>query len=140
VLAYFWILPINLFLRVLLKEPKKRRTNYSTTTTFISLNTKHGSIKFIYNLNIFNTKSLIIPLTVQTVRTYLREPNLKTCSPRKVPLLNARHISKRMKFAKDNANWSPDQWRNILLSGESKVIMSDVQRTRNLSPSTPQGP
>jgi len=40
-------------------------------------------------------KRLKINATVQTVRTYLREHNLKACSPRKVPLLNARHISKR---------------------------------------------
>jgi len=54
-------------------------------------------------------KGLKINATVQTVRTYLREHNLKACSPRKLPLLNARHISKRMKFSKAHANWSPDQ-------------------------------
>jgi len=52
-------------------------------------------------------KELKIKATVQTVRTYLREHNLKASSPRKVPLLNARHISKRMKFSKDHANLSP---------------------------------
>jgi len=80
-------------------------------------------------------KELKINATVQTVRKYLRKHNLKACSSRKVPLLNARHISKRIKFA----NWSLEQWRNILWSGESKVIMfgekgsrSYVRRPKNL--------
>jgi len=36
-----------------------------------------------------------------------------------------------MKFAKDHANWSPDQCRNILLSGESKVIMFGGKGSRS---------
>jgi len=77
-------------------------------------------------------KEFKINATLQTVRTFLREHNLTACSPRKVPLLNARNISKRIKFAKDaNANWSPDQWRNILRSGESKVIMFGGKGSRS---------
>jgi len=34
-------------------------------------------------------------------------------------------------FAKDRANWSPDQWRNILRSGESKVIMFGGKGSRS---------
>jgi len=36
-----------------------------------------------------------------------------------------------MKFAKDHANWSPDQWRNILRSGESKDIMFGGKESRS---------
>jgi len=76
-------------------------------------------------------KELKINATEQTVRTYLRQHNLKACSPRKAPLLSPRNVSKRLKFAKDHANWSPEQWRNILWSNESKVVMFGGKGSRS---------
>jgi len=45
-----------------------------------------------------------------------------------------------MKFAKDHANWSPDQWRNILRLDENKVIMFGGKGSRSYfrRPKNPQ--
>jgi len=87
------------------ENPETGGRKQSITTLYVNRlirQSKKDSFKSATELK----KGLKINATVQTVRTYLREQNLKACSPRKLPLLNARHISKRMKFSKAHANWS----------------------------------
>ena len=68
-------------------------------------------------------KDFNIDATVQTVRSCLRVNGLKACSPRKVPLLSARHVVKRITFAKKHSNWPLKKWRNVLWTDESKIVL-----------------
>uniref|UniRef100_A0A8C6T6Z0 Transposase Tc1-like domain-containing protein n=1 Tax=Neogobius melanostomus TaxID=47308 RepID=A0A8C6T6Z0_9GOBI len=58
--------------------------------------------------------SLKLPVSTVTVRRCLCEANLFARSPRKVPLLQKRHVLKRIQFSKEHINWPKEKWRNIL--------------------------
>ena len=68
-------------------------------------------------------KDLNIAASVETIRARLRENNLKTYSPRKVPLLTIKHAAKLMKFAKKHSKWPMEKCRNILWTDESKIVL-----------------
>jgi len=71
------------------EKPETRGRNQSMTPIHVNRlirQSKKDPFKSATELK----KELKINATVLTVRTYLREPNLKICSPIKVPLLNAR--------------------------------------------------
>lgn len=66
---------------------------------------------------------LSVNASVQTIRRRLLENNLAARSPRKVPLLTKKHVSKRIKFAQEHIDWPAQKWRNILWSDESKIVL-----------------
>lgn len=68
-------------------------------------------------------RELNLPVSSVTVRRRLLKHNLAARSPRKVPLLNKKHISARLKFAKEHVDWPVEQWRNILWTDESKIVL-----------------
>lgn len=68
-------------------------------------------------------KELNITACVETVRSRLRENGLKSCTPRKVPLLTSKHLKQRLKFAEDHLDWPVGKWRNILWTDESKIVL-----------------
>ncbi|XP_068140003.1 uncharacterized protein, partial [Drosophila tropicalis] len=59
---------------------------------------------------------------VQIVRNYLRKINSKDSSRRKLPLLNARHNTNRLKLVKDHENWLIQNWRNVQWTDENKIV------------------
>lgn len=65
-----------------------------------------------------------------TIRRRLVQANLKARSPRRVPLLNKKHVQKRLKFAQNHVSWPLTRWRNILWSDESKIVLYGTSGTR----------
>ena len=68
-------------------------------------------------------KDVNIDATVQTVRNYLLKNSSKACSPRKDPFLSAKHVAKRIAFAKEHLNWPLEEWRSICWIDESKIVL-----------------
>ena len=66
---------------------------------------------------------LKVPVSAVTIRRRLCEANLPARSPRKVPLLQKRHVLKRIAFAKHHVDWPLEKWRNILWTDESKIVL-----------------
>lgn len=66
-----------------------------------------------------------------TVSRTLKMAGLKSCRPRKTPLLKARHIKKRLEFAKEHVDKGTEYWTRILWSDETKIELfghNDVQK------------
>lgn len=68
-------------------------------------------------------QDLNLDVCTSTIRGRLREAKLNGRAPRKVPLLNKRHLKNRIRFAKMHLDWPASKWRNILWTDESKVVL-----------------
>lgn len=66
---------------------------------------------------------LKVPVSASTIRRRLCEAKLPARSPRKVPLLQKRHVVKRLQFAKEHVKWPKEKWRNVLWTDESKIVL-----------------
>uniref|UniRef100_A0A8C6TZ38 Transposase Tc1-like domain-containing protein n=1 Tax=Neogobius melanostomus TaxID=47308 RepID=A0A8C6TZ38_9GOBI len=77
--------------------------------------------------------SLKLPVSTVTVRRRLCEANLLARSPRKVPLLQKRHVLKRIQFSKEHIIWPKEKWRNILWTDESKIALLGPRAADSLS-------
>lgn len=76
-------------------------------------------------------KGLQIAASVETVGKHLGLNNLNAYSPRKVPLLTAKHVSKRVQFPKSHLDWPVEKCRNILWSDESKIVLFGGKGSRS---------
>ncbi|KAL7833204.1 hypothetical protein SRHO_G00302220 [Serrasalmus rhombeus] len=79
-------------------------------------------------------EDLQLTVSTGTIRRRLVEINLPARSPRKVPLLNKRHVQKRLEFAKEHIEWPEKKWRNILWTDESKVLLFGSKGHRHGGP------
>uniref|UniRef100_A0A3B1K7I9 Transposase Tc1-like domain-containing protein n=1 Tax=Astyanax mexicanus TaxID=7994 RepID=A0A3B1K7I9_ASTMX len=68
-------------------------------------------------------RTLQLTVSTGTIRSRLGEINLPARSPRKVPLLNKRHVQKRLEFAKNTLSGPRRNGVNILWTDESKVLL-----------------
>ena len=67
--------------------------------------------------------NLKVHVSASTIRRRLCEAKLPARSPRKVPLLQKRHVLKRLQFAKEHVKWPKEKWRNVLWTDESKIVL-----------------
>ena len=56
-----------------------------------------------------------------TVRRRLIEAGLRARIPRKKPFLNEVQRQKRLKWAKEHAEWTVEEWKNIIWSDETRI-------------------
>nr|CAH7758629.1 unnamed protein product [Callosobruchus chinensis] len=70
-------------------------------------------------------------ISTTTVRRRVLASGLRWRRPLRVPLLTARHCTARLQWARAHQNWLLPQWRNVLLSDESRSgLVSDDYRER----------
>lgn len=74
---------------------------------------------FITSIEI--VKQLHLDISSSLVRRRLTAAGLRAKRPRKVPLLNQRHVRNRLNFAKDHKHWPASKWHNVLWSDETKI-------------------
>ncbi len=67
-------------------------------------------------------------VTKKTIGNTLRREGLKSCSARKVPLLNKAHVQAHLKFAND----SEENWVKVLWSDETKIELFGINSTRRV--------
>ena len=58
--------------------------------------------------------------SIDTTKRRLRQNNLYGCRPVKKPLISARNLRTRIKFARDHLSWTVNDWSKVLFSDESK--------------------
>ncbi|CDQ82862.1 unnamed protein product, partial [Oncorhynchus mykiss] len=59
-------------------------------------------------------------LTKPTISNTLRRQGLKSCCPRRVPLLKPVHVQTRLKFAREHLDDPEEDWENVIWSDETK--------------------
>lgn len=67
----------------------------------------------------------------QTIARSLQSAGLKSCRPRKTPLLKPRHVKARLEFAKIHLDKPKSFWEHIMWSDETKIELfghNDVQK------------
>ena len=73
-----------------------------------------------------------VKCTVRTVQNCLLEAGLKSRKARKKPFINEKQRRARLRFAKDNMDWTTDDWSKIHLCKEHinqvtyKVILEEI--------------
>lgn len=69
-------------------------------------------------------------VSVDTCKRVVKRYGYGFYTAKEKPLLTLLQKKKRLKFAKDQENWTADQWREIIWSDESKfeVTIGDVRK------------
>ena len=67
--------------------------------------------------NIFSAK-INKQISVSTIRRTLKKENLRSCIPRKTPLISAINKSKRLAWAIERRHWTLEDWKKIVWSDE----------------------
>src|SRR5215211_428777 len=68
--------------------------------------------------NIYSAK-INKKISVLTIRRALQKENLRSCIPRKKPLISAINKSKRLAWAIERRHWTLEDWKKIVWSDES---------------------
>jgi len=85
--------------------------------TLVKNNRRLGTVK-IKNLWEARTEEQI---TTVTLRRTLKKVGLKSCIPRKKPLISEVNRKKRLEFALAHKHWKPRHWRKVLFSDETTI-------------------
>ena len=59
-------------------------------------------------------------ISARTMRRELKEMGLRGRVSTSKPLVSEGNLMKRLHFAKDNKDWTVDQWKHVLWSDESR--------------------
>ena len=78
---------------------------------------------FLDKLAVDLKKNLQITISPTTVRRRLKEYGLKGCIACKKPLLRESNRIKRLQWAKEHVNWTPEQWARVLWTDESPFVL-----------------
>lgn len=71
------------------------------------------SLQMVRNVNV----------SERTIRRRLEEDDLHACRPARAPKLERYHRVARLRFAREHANWSLEDWGNVLFTDESRVAL-----------------
>lgn len=98
----------------------------------ITLSTKKRIIHCVKKNPFISSKQIKCDLNIDvdpsTIRKVLIKENLKSRSPRKVPMLSKKNVQQRLKFAEEHVLWSKEKWRNIPWSDETKINLFNSDR------------
>lgn len=64
-----------------------------------------------------------VRISALTVRRRLKEAGLASRKPAIAPLLTAAHRVQRLRFARNHANWTVDDWKRVLFTDETRVSL-----------------
>ena len=66
----------------------------------------------------------------RTISNTLHHEGLKSCCPRKIPLLKKAHVQARLKFAKEHLDDPEEAWEKVIWSDETKIELFGINSTR----------
>uniref|UniRef100_A0AAY5JZA3 Transposase Tc1-like domain-containing protein n=1 Tax=Esox lucius TaxID=8010 RepID=A0AAY5JZA3_ESOLU len=66
----------------------------------------------------------------KTISNTIGRHGLKSCSARKVPLLNPAHVQACLKFANDHLDDPEEEWEKVMWSEETKIELYCLNSTR----------
>ena len=73
-----------------------------------------------------------LSISYSTVYRYLkREKGVKSYRRQRQPLLTEKIKAARLKFCKERANWTVDDWRNVLFTDESPFQLNHSSNRKN---------
>lgn len=82
--------------------------------------------------NPFSTSSMLagranetreVPISSRTVLRRLSEQGLCRCKPAAAPVLTRQHKAARLAFAREHANWTVEEWSQVLFTDESRFSL-----------------
>lgn len=64
-----------------------------------------------------------VSVSERTIRRRLAERNLRAFRPARAPQLLPQHRRARLAFAREYADWTMEEWKNVLFSDESRISL-----------------
>lgn len=103
-------------------QGRKRKTTERIDRAIVRkilANRKQSAVKIAYEIeNEFNVK-----LHPQTIRNRIKSMGYHGKIAVKKPFISAKNKQIRLRWARDKINWSIDQWKRIIWSDETKILL-----------------
>lgn len=64
-----------------------------------------------------------VNVSEQTIRRRIEEQNLSACRPARGPELLRHHRVARLRFSREHASWTHEQWSKVLWTDEWRVVL-----------------
>ena len=101
-------------------QGRKRCTSAADDRFLVLQSLRNRSLTSTYLRNeLLNVRQ--VNVSSKTVKRRLRDADLKSRRPVKVPRLSQNDKRRRLQFARAHVNWTIEQWKNILFTDETRI-------------------
>jgi transposase len=104
-------------------RPTKKTKRAEKVVVDIVSSNRNGREESCVDIAIAASAKLGVPLSPSTVYRILKKAGYTKTKPTRKPGLSSAMRKKRMAFAKDHEDWTLDDWRNVIWSDETSVLL-----------------
>ena len=114
------------------KSGAPQKATVATEEAIIAAISKNSTTRELSCQRIADAIEPIASVSPSTVHRVLKRRNYRSCKPTTKPGLTAENKLTRLKWCKDHADWTLEDWKNVIWSDETSVTMGGQRGRRRV--------